>query len=126
MFQVFIFEIQVFYLQGNVRALIVDAVEGSATVTPDIISLHAVEIAVRHRLLDGSIFQPILAILQHFDGGECVVAESEIISSPLLRQSLSTCSLFDNLPCSIVEHLLSIRCLPYICLCFALNYTPAI
>ena len=46
------FGIQVFYLQGNVRVLIADAVEGSATVTPDVISLHAVEIAVRHRLLD--------------------------------------------------------------------------
>jgi hypothetical protein len=126
MFLVFTFGIQVFYLQGNVRVLIADAVEGSATVTPDVISLHAVEIAVRHRLLDGSMFQPLLAILQDFDSRECVVAESEILSSPLLRQLLSTCSLFDNLPCSIVEHLLSIRCLPCICLCFAFNRTPAI
>ncbi len=90
--------------------MIVSAVEGSAVVLPDIVSLAAVEIAVRHRLLEGQLFQPILAILQTFNAGDSIISESQLISLPLLHQCLTTCTLFDNLPSSIIEHLLRIRC----------------
>ncbi len=95
--------------QGKVRELITSAVEGSAAVLPDVVSLAAVEIAVRHRLLDGQLFQPILAILQIFDAQDSPISESQLISLPLLHQCLTTCTLFDNLPSSIIEHLLRIR-----------------
>jgi hypothetical protein len=93
-------------MQGKVREILSEAVEGASFVLPDIVSLAAVEIALRHRLLDGHAFQPILTILQHVDS---LAAESESSSSPLLQQALTACTMFDSLPSSVMEHLLSIR-----------------
>ena len=45
------------------RETIVQAVEAAAAAMPDNISLVAVEIAHRHRLLQGQEFQPVLEIL---------------------------------------------------------------
>lgn len=87
----------------------VDAVEGAASVSPDSVSLAAVEIALRHRLLQDCAFQPILDILRVFNSADTANSASQLELTPFLQQTLATCSLFDNLPCSIIELLFSIR-----------------
>jgi hypothetical protein len=92
-----------------VRETIVQAVEAAAAAMPDNISLVAVEIAHRHRLLQGQMFQPVLEILRGFDLDDFLVSDLQLMPSSLLMQTIAACSAFDNLPCSIVEHLLSLR-----------------
>ena len=104
-----IFCSQRFCIQGKIRALCIDAVEGCAAAQSDNVSLAAVEIAVRHRLLEGQLFQPILAILQSFESEDSALIKPQAAPSPLLQQCLTTCSMFDNLPSSIVALLLSLR-----------------
>jgi hypothetical protein len=98
------------FMQGKVRETVIDAVEGAAAAQADIVSLAAVEIALRHRLLEGRIFQPILDILRDFDSADAPNSASQLLPSPFLHQTLTACSWFDDLPCSVIERLFSIRC----------------
>jgi len=91
-----------------VREIIVQAVEAAAAAVPDSVALVAVDIAHRHRLMQGQVFQSILEILRSFDLGDSALSESQLVASSLLMQTVAACSSFDDLPCSIVEHLLSI------------------
>jgi hypothetical protein len=75
---------------------------------PDSVSIAAVEIALRHRLLEGRLFQPILDVLRDFDAAD-VISEPQLSATPLLQQTLRACSLFDDLPCPVIELLFSIR-----------------
>jgi hypothetical protein len=101
----------VFYVfaQGKVREIVIDAIEGAAAAQSDSVSLAAVEIALRHRLLEGRVFQPILDILRDFDSADASNSAS-LLSSPFLQQTLTACSWFDDLPCSVIERLFSLRC----------------
>ncbi len=107
------------------REIIVQAVEAAAAAVPDSVALIAVDIAHRHRLMQGQVFQSILEILRSFDLGDSAVSESQLVASSLLAQTVAACSSFDDLPCSIVEHLLSIRCDVYFMKSFQLSQSYA-